>query len=1227
MGGINTKTSIFTISILSVLIIGLSSSQDVFAITEPLVPTGTSAFEDVTIVGENTISALTDLRNDTYVQMDANNEGVLFDFVDITQEGFSVEQIDFELWASTLESNKGAVKMNYAASNGTLFEYPDIFLNSFVDKRIDGLEIAKHTLTITTNPLTNEPFTLEELNSYTFGFLMQTNAKPSQVYQFNGTVTLKDNIPPVVTPPNDITIPASLVVGVHTPVDIKAGDARAIDGVDGNLTAFISNDAPLPNPLCDDFTNGGNVLNCFLTGVTIIEYSATDNAGNTGFGYQTITIETPEISAGWTSESGGVFIVNTDPIETQIGSDEIIQVTSYLGNNNAGDFDTITVNFAETGSSGIDVTLQEVERNSGVFTHSPSVKFTAGPSSDQTEIPPLNHLHVETGQTITASYEEVSIATTIIDELAPPAGAGPTDVFTSDAGIYIIEETASVQVYDEWYLDNEDYRDALITGGKMRMKLTGDTSEVGLKLRHVGVSGVLVTEPSPGFSSGPTNIGAKVLHVDPTSTIPEEVSFTYNNNHGDGTTTTYPDLKVLVALPSLDDVTLSDIGADFGLRLDCAAYGGDDDGDFICNNWENQNLHTGIEISYDVTDPNNDDAFLYNTKWVQSCDPDATYDTDPSGATVCPSDQFKDIYVEIDYMTYNEPLTSAIHDVVAAFAASPVPNPGGDGIGFDEAGYGIQLHVIVDNEIPQVTMLPFNTIDPNGIPNDGDETLGFHDTKNVWFGTDDEIGRMPNGNLDGTVCSGCAGSPEEVLTLKRQAYHWGLFAQEQKDNPGSSGFGEVKGNDFLVSLGSFAGGTGDRDEQAATFMHEIGHNLGLHHGGHATATFNCKPHLFSVMNYAYQFEDWVGDRPLDYSRQTNSLIYTTALSEEDGYPATYWPDQFDNNGQLLKIVYGVGGVPTSSYTGPLIDWNGVDGISLNPITVNAPIANIPDIAGCDNGYSGPIASKSQWPELVYDFRSGSVFASGASQVPQSNYNLGIKGQDEPGKDFYEGITASNLVELETLVDDMMEGTIETSCTDTDLEYLDGELQAIRDILTTGEDPRNKQIKDATIALEALKETDEFQCLGQDGLDALNSSQNRLLEANTAAPRMEIRDADIDLKSKGVVEITIFGSPGFDVKLINATSVLLGGFENEDAPITHEFSQDSVKNSHFKDDDGDGFTDLFLHFTQSTIKSLETGDAVEVCTAGSTIETPAQLFRTCDNELILVKSGNKGGPNK
>jgi hypothetical protein len=80
-----------------------------------------------------------------------------------------------------------------------------------------------------------------------------------------------------------------------------------------------------------------------------------------------------------------------------------------------------------------------------------------------------------------------------------------------------------------------------------------------------------------------------------------------------------------------------------------------------------------------------------------------------------------------------------------------------------------------------------------------------------------------------------------------------------------TGRSEIAGNDMIISLG----GHFDRDgsylpdlAQAGTFMHELGHNLGLLHGGPAFVNgvpadplqvpLNFKPNYISVMNYDFQ---------------------------------------------------------------------------------------------------------------------------------------------------------------------------------------------------------------------------------------------------------------------------------------------------------------------------------------------------------------------------------------
>lgn len=70
-----------------------------------------------------------------------------------------------------------------------------------------------------------------------------------------------------------------------------------------------------------------------------------------------------------------------------------------------------------------------------------------------------------------------------------------------------------------------------------------------------------------------------------------------------------------------------------------------------------------------------------------------------------------------------------------------------------------------------------------------------------------------------------------------------------------SGIAELPGDDFIIGMNNLrvegpAKELQERRFTAGTFMHELGHNLGLRHGGNDD--YNGKPNHISVMNYNYQ---------------------------------------------------------------------------------------------------------------------------------------------------------------------------------------------------------------------------------------------------------------------------------------------------------------------------------------------------------------------------------------
>lgn len=90
----------------------------------------------------------------------------------------------------------------------------------------------------------------------------------------------------------------------------------------------------------------------------------------------------------------------------------------------------------------------------------------------------------------------------------------------------------------------------------------------------------------------------------------------------------------------------------------------------------------------------------------------------------------------------------------------------------------------------------------------------------------------------------------------------------------------IVASDFLVTLGTSGGGTAEK--QAGTFMHELGHNLGLRHGGGDNT--HRKPNYLSIMNYSFQFRGVPHSRGnrFDYSHTRLPSLNERDLNEFDG---------------------------------------------------------------------------------------------------------------------------------------------------------------------------------------------------------------------------------------------------------------------------------------------------------------------------------------------------------
>ncbi len=273
----------------------------------------------------------------------------------------------------------------------------------------------------------------------------------------------------------------------------------------------------------------------------------------------------------------------------------------------------------------------------------------------------------------------------------------------------------------------------------------------------------------------------------------------------------------------------------------------------------------------------------------------------------------KDIFVEIDYMESpgfclpiigclfghsHRPKPEAIAKVVEAFANAPVPNPDGS--------TGITLHVDFG---PDSVMNPRtgerwgSLSQSNSLPHD--DNLGFI---------------TPSGDYDWTEFDNLK---KANFSLARAGiFHYCIFAHNLGGSTAGGISRGIPASDFIVSLGSWTNGVGTTNEQAGAFMHELGHNLGLYHGGGDTV--NYKPNYLSIMNYLFAMRGLRingQDGHFDYSRFALPDLDETNLNETVGLKGG---DAIKNYGTRYHCPSGENKIVKNrivdNANGP-IDWN------------------------------------------------------------------------------------------------------------------------------------------------------------------------------------------------------------------------------------------------------------------------------------------------------------------
>jgi|GEM_PF-1831424 len=285
----------------------------------------------------------------------------------------------------------------------------------------------------------------------------------------------------------------------------------------------------------------------------------------------------------------------------------------------------------------------------------------------------------------------------------------------------------------------------------------------------------------------------------------------------------------------------------------------------------------------------------------------------------------KDIFVEMDYMYRADatnglaPNQNVLNSIVAVFNSAPVSNPDGT--------TGITIHLELDDLVPYDY-----TLDPY--------TTEFNALKSVYFDAN-----------------------------RTAVYHYMIWANRYSTSTSSGVSMGIPATDFLVTLGGWNSNAGGTDYQKiGTFIHELGHNLGLTHGGNDHT--NYKPNYLSVMNYRFQtigvYRNGVWYN-FDYQRFDLPSLNESALNEtlglNGGGVATGYGTIHSCANATVRYDYNVNAP---------IDWN-CDGDTNDTNTsadINWDIYNQPA-----HSYT-TLGSQNNWANII--FHGGGVIGSGLS---------------------------------------------------------------------------------------------------------------------------------------------------------------------------------------------------------------------------------------------------------
>ena len=240
----------------------------------------------------------------------------------------------------------------------------------------------------------------------------------------------------------------------------------------------------------------------------------------------------------------------------------------------------------------------------------------------------------------------------------------------------------------------------------------------------------------------------------------------------------------------------------------------------------------------------------------------------------------KDIFVEMDYMPGLLASEEELDRITESFAQLPVRNPNGT--------VGINIHL----DAGSARSAKYNLGGGNEIT---------HQELDSEFNALNRI----------------KASEGKFNPAREGTFHYVIWG-DYYDNSTSSGIANFGGRNLMVTVGPHFWGKATSDIRVAVFVHELGHNLALSHGG--WDEINYKPNYLSVMNYQYTLTGVPmadGSRYFGYSTAEYRMLNEAKLYEARGFGP-----------RAAGFLYK--GKPAD---GP-IDFNGNGKIDAEPVSVD-----------------------------------------------------------------------------------------------------------------------------------------------------------------------------------------------------------------------------------------------------------------------------------------------------